>query len=79
MSKDNKPANVKLIFPRLRTAFVWLNKPNTKWNANGKYECTVIADPSDEAIEKIVATMTKVRDEAFEAKKNKIAWRRRTA
>lgn len=68
MAKDNKPTTAKIIFPRLRTAFVWLNRPNTKWKAEGKYECTVIADPADEAIEKIVAVMEKVRDEAFEAK-----------
>lgn len=64
----NDTNRVKLIFPRLPTAFVWLNKPNTKWNANGKYECTVIADPSDEAIAAIVEKMTAVRDEAYETK-----------
>lgn len=69
MSKDKNQNREKFIFPRLRTAFVWLNQPNTKWKKEGKYECIVIADPSDEAIKKIIATMTKVRDEAFEAKK----------
>lgn len=73
MSKDNKLPTKKLILPRAGTSFVWLNKPNTKFKPEGVYECTCRFDPDDDAVQEVITTLTKLRDEYTKEKRAELA------
>jgi hypothetical protein len=52
--------------PKGTALWTSLNKPDTKWKAEGVYEVKLAFDGDDEAVQKLVAKLEKLRDEKYD-------------
>lgn len=66
MSKDNKVPTIKIITPKGVAIYPHLNKPETKFNAAGVYDCRVRLDPKDKEVEALVSKLEKLRDSFYD-------------
>lgn len=67
MSKDNKVPTIKIITPKGVAIYPRLNKPDTKFNAAGVYDCRVRLDPEASDVQELVEKLEKLRDSFYDA------------
>lgn len=78
MSKDNIPTK-KIITPTGVAVYPNLNRPDTKFDAAGVYDCRLRLDPEDAAVKSLVSTLEKLRNEHYETLKAELIEKKKSA
>ena len=60
------PKSALIVTPIAVSRFPWLNRPDTKWQAEGKYKCSLILDPSNEEHAKFIEQISELAKAAYE-------------